>query len=88
MPTPSSAPATPTYLRGTLKIGAELNAELLSGGNPGRFKLFIRSDYEPIAEVKYPAGFKAEDVGRIALLRVKNVKGKEEVTVVEFIRFR
>jgi hypothetical protein len=83
-----SAPATPAYLRGTLKIGAELNAELLSGGNPGRFKLFIRPDYEPTAEVKYPAGFKAEDVGRIALLRIKNVKGKEEVTVVEFVRFK
>ena len=87
-PTPPPAPATPTYLRGTLKIGAELNAELLSGGNPGRFKLFIRADYEPTAEVKYPAGFKAEDVGRIALLRVKNVRGKEEVTVVEFVRFK
>lgn len=82
------APVTPTYLRGTLKLGAELNAELLSGGNPGKFKLFIRADYEPTVEVKYPAGFKTEDVGRIALLRVKNVKGKEEVTAVEFVRFR
>ena len=85
---PPSSPIAPSYLRGTLKIGAELQAELLSGGNPGRFKLFIRTDYEPTAEVKYPAGFKAEDVGRIALLRVKNVKGKEEVTVVEFVRFK
>jgi len=87
-PTPSPAPTTPTYLRGTLKLGAELNAELLSGGNPGKFKLFIRADYEPTVELKYPAGFKAEDVGRIALLRVKNVKGKEEVTAVEFVRFK
>ena len=39
-------------------------------------------------EVKYPAGFKTEDVGRIALLRVKNVKGKEEVMGVEFVRFK
>ncbi len=87
-PTPQPAPATPTYLRGTLKLGAELNAELLSGGNPGKFKLFIRPDYEPTIEVKYPAGFKTEDIGRIALLRVKNVKGKEEVTAVEFVRFK
>lgn len=84
----TAAPATPTYLRGTLKIGAEVNAELISGGNPGKFKLFIRTDYEPIVEVKYPAGFKAEDVGRIALLRVKNLKGKEEVVAVEFVRFK
>ncbi len=88
LPTTPTAPVTPTYLRGTLKMGAELNAELLSGGNPGRFKLFIRTDYEPTAEVKYPAGFKTEDVGRIALVRVKNVKGKEEVTAVEFVRFK
>ncbi|MEO6039458.1 MAG: type III-A CRISPR-associated RAMP protein Csm5 [Saprospiraceae bacterium] len=88
VPTPPSAPTAPTYLRGTLKIGAELSAELISGGNPGRFKLFIRTDYEPIVDVKYPAGFKAEDVGRIALVRVKNLKGKEEVTVVEFVRFK
>ncbi len=87
-PPPPLVPATPTYLRGTLKIGAELNAELISGGNPGRFKLFIRPDFEPTVEVKYFAGFKTEDVGRIALLRVKNVKGKEEVTVVEFMRFK
>lgn len=87
-PTPPPAPATPTYLRGSLKIGAEVNAELLSGGNPGKFKLFIRTDYEPAVEIKYPAGFKTEDVGRIALLRVKNLKGKEEVTVAEFVRFK
>jgi len=87
-PTQPLVPVTPTYLRGTLKIGAELNAELLSSGNPGRFKLFIRADYEPSVEVKYPAGFKVEDIGRIALLRVKNVKGKEEVMGVEFVRFK
>ncbi len=81
-------PAAPTYLRGTLKMGAEVNAEMLTGGNPGKFKLFIRTDYEPTVEVKYPAGFKAEDEGRIALLRVKNLKGKEEVTAVEFVRFK
>jgi CRISPR type III-A-associated RAMP protein Csm5 len=81
-------PITTTYLRGKLKAGAQVNAELLSDGNPGRFKLFIREGYEPTVEIKYVAGFKAEDVGRIALLRVKNVKGKEEVTAVEFIRFR
>lgn len=81
-------PVAPTYLRGTLKQGAEVNGELLTHGNPGHFKLFIRTDYEPTAEVKYPAGFKAEDVGRIALLRVKNLKGKEEVTAVEFLRFK
>jgi hypothetical protein len=83
-----AAPIGPQYLRGTLKLGAELDAELISGGNPGRFKLFIRQDYEPVVEVKYPAGFKAEDVGRLATIRVKNVKGKEEVTVVEFVRFK
>lgn len=84
----STAPSTPVYLRGTLKIGAEVNAELLSAGNPGKFKLFIRADYEPTVEAKYAAGFKAEDVGRIALLRVKNLKGKEEVIAVEFVRFK
>ena len=83
-----SAPVTPTYLRGTLKMGAELNGELLQAGNPGRFKLFIRLDYEPEVEVKYPAGFKPEDIGRIALIRVKNLKGKEEIVSCEFIRFR
>lgn len=89
-PTPltPAAPVAPKYLRGTLKVGAELDAELLSGGNPGKFKLFIREGYEPTVEVKYSAGFKAENEGRIALLRVKNVKGKEEVTVVEFVRFK
>lgn len=87
-PPPPPEPSTPTYLRGSLKIGAEVNAELLSGGNPGKFKLFIRTDYEPTVEIKYPAGFKAEDVGRIALLRVKNLKGKEEVTAAEFVRFK
>lgn len=86
--TATVAPITPTYLRGSLKIGAEINAELLTEGNPGRFKLFIRTDYEPTVEVKYPAGFKSEDVGRIALLRIKNLKGKEEVLAVEFLRFR
>lgn len=86
--TAPKAPTTPTYLRGSLKVGTEVNAELLSNGNPGKFKLFIRPDYEPTVEIKYPAGFKAEDVGRIALLRVKNLKGKEEVKAVEFVRFK
>jgi len=27
-------------------------------------------------------------VGRLAMIRVKNVKGKEEVTAVEFVRFK
>lgn len=83
-----AAPATPTYLRGTVKIGAEVNAELLTEGNPGKFKLFIRADYEPVVEIKYPAGFKAADIGRIALLRIKNLKGKEEVLAAEFLRFK
>jgi hypothetical protein len=38
--------------------------------------------------VKYPAGFKAEDVGRLATIRVKNVTGKGVVVAVEFVRFR
>jgi len=81
-------PVGPKYLRGTLKQGAELDAELVEGGNPGKFKLYIREGYEPVVEVKYPAGFKTEDVGRLAMIRVKNVKGKEEVTAVEFVRFK
>ncbi len=84
----SPAPVAPTYLRGTLKIGAEVNAELLNEGNPGKFKLFIRQDYEPTIELKYAAGFKPEDIGRIALLRIKNIRGKEEVLAVEFLRFK
>jgi len=83
-----AVPVGPKYLRGTLKVGAEVDAELVSGGNPGKFKLFIRPDFEPIAEVKYPAGFKVEDVGRLAIIRVKNVTGKGEVTAVEFVRFK
>lgn len=81
-------PVGPKYLRGTLKVGAEVDAELVAGGNPGRFKLYIRPDFEPEVEVRYPAGFKTEDVGRLAMIRVKNVKGKEEVTAVEFVRFK
>jgi len=80
------APAGPVFLRGTLKQGAELDAELIEGGNPGKFKLFIREDFLPVAEIKYAAGFKTEDVGRIARLRVKNVSSK--AIVVEFVRFK
>lgn len=86
--TPFLSPAKPTYLRGTLKGGAEVDAELLVGGNPGKFKLFIRADYEPTVEVRYPAGFKTEDVGRLATIRVKNVSGKGVVVAVEFVRFK
>lgn len=82
----SPVPASPTYLRGALKAGAELDAELLAGGNPGRFKLFIREDFLPEVAIKYAAGFKMEDVGRIARLRVKNVSGQS--IVVEFIRYK
>ncbi|MBX2890446.1 MAG: type III-A CRISPR-associated RAMP protein Csm5 [Saprospiraceae bacterium] len=82
-----SAPSAPQYLRGTLKQGAEVDAELLAGGNPGRFKLFIREDFLPEVNIKYAAGFKAEDVGRVARLRVKNVSGKGEVLAAEFLKF-
>jgi hypothetical protein len=79
-------PAAPVFLRGSLKPGAELDAELLEDGNPGKFKLYIRADYQPTVEIKYFAGFKAEHVGRFARLRVKNVSGKS--LVVEFVRFK
>lgn len=82
------APTGPILLKGSLKPGAELDAELVDGGNPGRFKLYIREDYQPMVEVKYAAGFKNDDLGRLARVRVKNVKGKEEVTAVEFVRFK
>lgn len=90
-PVPAPAPVTPVgpiYLKGTLKQGAELDAELVEAGNPGRFKLYIRENYLPVIEIRYAAGFKEADLGRIARVRVKNIKGKEEVTVVEFMRFR
>lgn len=82
------APAAPNYLRGSLKSGAELDAELLAGGNPGRFKLFVREDFLPEVNIKYAAGFKTEDVGRVARLRVKNVSGKGEVLAAEFLKFK
>lgn len=81
-------PVKPGYPKGTLKAGTELDAELLSPGNPGRFRLFVRPGNEPLTEIKYPAGFKPDDIGRIALVRVKNIKGKDEITAVEFVRFR
>jgi hypothetical protein len=88
-PSASVAHRGPVYLlRGSVRNGAELDAELLAGGNPGRFKLFIRVDYTPTVEIRYAAGFKQEDVGRIARLRVKNVKGKEEVTAAEFLKYK
>jgi CRISPR type III-A-associated RAMP protein Csm5 len=86
-PVPDTKPA-PKYMRGTLKQGTELEAELVGAGNPGRYKLFIREGFEPIIDVKYPAGFKSEDVGRLAIIRVKNIKGKEEVTIADFVRFK
>ncbi len=82
------APTGPSFLRGALKRGVELDAELVAAGNPGRFKLFIREDFQPIMEVKYFAGFKVEDIGRIAKLSVKNVQGKGDVTALEFLRFK
>lgn len=85
---PSATPTGPVFLKGSLKPGAELDAQLVQAGNPGRFKLFIREDYQPEVEVRYAAGFKADDLGRFARVRVKNVRGKEEVTVVEIVRFK
>jgi CRISPR/Cas system CSM-associated protein Csm5 (group 7 of RAMP superfamily) len=82
----TTPPTGPVFLRGTLKQGAELDAELLEGGNPGRFKLFIREDYFPEVEIKYAAGFKTEDIGRFARLRIKNMSGKS--MVVEFVRYK
>ncbi len=81
-------PVKPGYPKGTLKVGTELDAELLSPGNPGRFRLFVRPGNEPGIDIKYPAGFKPDDIGRIALVRVKNIKGKDEITAVEFVRFK
>ncbi len=77
----------PAFLRGTLKQGAELDAELLAGGNPGKFKLFIREDYLPEVEIKYAAGFKVEDVGRNARIRIKNINKEGAVLAVEFVKF-
>lgn len=82
-----TAPSGPVYLKGTLKAGVKLDAELVGAGNPGKFKLFIREDYLPVVEVRYAAGFKAEDVGRLAKVQVKNVQGKEQVTAIEFKGF-
>lgn len=86
-PAQPTATEGPVFLRGSLKQGAELDAELLEDGNPGRFKLFVREDNLPIVLVKYPAGFKPQDVGRFARIRVKNVNGKGEILAVEFVRF-
>lgn len=87
-PETPKAPAGPAFLRGALKRGVELDAELVRAGNPGQFKLFIREDYQPLVEVKYVAGFKPEYVGRLARVVVKNVEGKEKVTALEFLRFK
>lgn len=88
IPTKPVEPIGPQYLRGTLKVGAEVDAELLTSGNPGKFKLYIKPDHEPTVEVRYPAGFKAEDIGRLAVIRIKNVSGKGVIMAVEFVRFR
>lgn len=82
----ATLPQEPVFLRGSLKPGAELDAELLASGNPGKFKLYVREDYTPAVEIRYAAGFNNEDVGRIARLRVKHISGK--TLVVEFLRFK
>jgi len=87
-PPVAPVPLGPTYLKGSIKQGAELDAELVGAGNPGKFKLYIREDYMPIIEIRYAAGFKEADLGRIARVRIKNIKGKAEVTAVEFVKFR
>lgn len=87
---PPSKPATPSgpiFLKGSLKAGVQLYAELIGAGNPGRFKLYIREDHQPIVEVRYAAGFRPEHVGRIAKVLVKNVQGKDQVTAIGFLRF-
>ena len=80
------APTGPQYLRGTLKMGAEVDAELVAGGNPGKFKLYIREDFMPTVEIKYAAGFKSEDLGRVALLRINNLS--KSGMSVGFVRFK
>jgi CRISPR/Cas system CSM-associated protein Csm5 (group 7 of RAMP superfamily) len=87
-PVGKPAPSGPQYLRGSLKVGAKLDAILVGAGNPGKFKLYIRPDHEPVLEVKYPAGFKEDDLGRLANILVKNLRGKDGVDKGDFGGFK
>jgi CRISPR type III-A-associated RAMP protein Csm5 len=87
-PQQPKVPVGPQYLRGKLKPGAQVDAELIAEGNPGKFKLFIQPDFEPVVEVKYAAGFKQQDIGRLASIKINDVKKSEVIVAVSFLGFK
>lgn len=82
------APPKPRFLKGTVKQGAVVDAEIVACGVPNRLKLFIREGYTPTLELRYGTGFKPEDLGRLVTVRISGVRGKEDVIAVQFVGFR
>jgi CRISPR-associated protein Csm5 len=85
---PELAATGPAYRKNAPKVGSELDAQIIRCGLPNRLRLFVREDYLPEVDFRYGQGFKPEDEGRIIVVRVRGIKGKEEVTAVEFIDFK
>ncbi len=82
------APPEPRYLKGRIKQGALIDAEIIYCGTPNQLKLFIREGFTPTVALRYGLGFKPEDMGRLVTVRVSGLKGKDEVVAVQFVSFR
>jgi len=82
------APPEPRFLKGMVKQGAVVDAEIIVCGTPNRLKLFIREDFTPTVDLRYGTGFKPEDLGRLVTVRISGVHGKEDVMAVQFVGYR
>ncbi len=81
-------PATPQYLRGKLKPGVILNAEILSVGKPNKVKLFITENDLQTVDLRYGSGFDADKIGTLVLFKVGSVTKKGKVLSGNFGGFK
>lgn len=85
---PPPAPVTPDFLRGKLRPGVILDAEILQTGKPNVIKLFITEDDLQEVKITYGRGFDREQIGDIIRVTVGNVNKKKQVLSVSFKNFK
>ena len=80
-------PFVPTPLRGTLKQGTEVFAQIVACGKPNKVRLFINDTTQPIVDCPYGQGFDADKKETWVVVKIAAVNKKGDVGNVSFYKF-
>lgn len=77
----------PTPLRGAIKPGNDVFAQIVSCGKPNKVRLFIAEDKQPIVDCPYGMGFDAAKKDAWIVVKITSMRGKTDVGNVSFVKF-